>query len=223
MRPRRRRMAGTHRGDRARHPQGRWGRTAALLVDANSGFSPARAIAVGRLAGGRGRRRHYEEPCPYWELEQTKQVTDALTRGRHRRRAGLRARDLAAHLRAARGRYRAAGRALCRRHRSHAMQRCPHGAGARPAGHARTPPISGLVTLFTMHLLPAAAQRRQVSRILDRGGRLLSWQYGSVPQRPLQSRGGLRDGSRRARLGRGDRPGVAGPLRLSGERSFLTY
>jgi L-alanine-DL-glutamate epimerase-like enolase superfamily enzyme len=22
---------------------------------------------------------HYEEPCPYWELEQTKQVTDALS------------------------------------------------------------------------------------------------------------------------------------------------
>ena len=21
---------------------------------------------------------HFEEPCPYWELEQTKQVTDAL-------------------------------------------------------------------------------------------------------------------------------------------------
>ena len=49
----------------------------ALLVDANSGFSPKRAIEVGRLLEDQG-ISHYEEPCPYWELEQTKQVTDAL-------------------------------------------------------------------------------------------------------------------------------------------------
>jgi L-alanine-DL-glutamate epimerase-like enolase superfamily enzyme len=50
---------------------------AALLVDANSGFSPSRAIEVGRLLEDHG-ISHYEEPCPYWELEQTKAVTDAL-------------------------------------------------------------------------------------------------------------------------------------------------
>ncbi len=49
----------------------------ALLVDANSGFSPARAIEVGYLLQDNG-ISHYEEPCPYWEFEQTKQVTDAL-------------------------------------------------------------------------------------------------------------------------------------------------
>lgn len=49
----------------------------ALLVDANSGFSPARAIEVGRMLEDNG-ISHFEEPCPYWELEQTKQVTDAL-------------------------------------------------------------------------------------------------------------------------------------------------
>jgi len=48
-----------------------------LLVDANSGYSPARAIEVGRMLEQHG-VRHFEEPCPYWELEQTKQVTDAL-------------------------------------------------------------------------------------------------------------------------------------------------
>ena len=48
-----------------------------LLVDANSGFGPARAIEVGRLLEDHG-ICHYEEPCPYWELEWTKQVTDAL-------------------------------------------------------------------------------------------------------------------------------------------------
>lgn len=50
----------------------------ALLVDANSGFSPARAIEVGRLLEAEG-VEHFEEPCPYWELDQTKQVTDALS------------------------------------------------------------------------------------------------------------------------------------------------
>jgi L-alanine-DL-glutamate epimerase-like enolase superfamily enzyme len=49
----------------------------ALLVDANSGFSPARAIEVGRMLQDNG-ISHYEEPCPYWEIEQTKEVTDAL-------------------------------------------------------------------------------------------------------------------------------------------------
>jgi L-alanine-DL-glutamate epimerase-like enolase superfamily enzyme len=49
----------------------------AKLVDANSGFSPPRAIEVGRLLEAEG-ISHYEEPCPYWKLEQTKLVRDAL-------------------------------------------------------------------------------------------------------------------------------------------------
>jgi L-alanine-DL-glutamate epimerase-like enolase superfamily enzyme len=49
----------------------------AKLVDANSGFSPPRAIEVGRLLEAEG-VAHYEEPCPYWKLEETRQVTDAL-------------------------------------------------------------------------------------------------------------------------------------------------
>lgn len=49
----------------------------ALLVDANSCFSPKRAIEVGHLLIDND-ISHYEEPCPYWEFEQTKQVTDAL-------------------------------------------------------------------------------------------------------------------------------------------------
>lgn len=49
----------------------------AKLVDGNSGFSPARAIEVGRLLEQEG-IAHFEEPCPYWELEQTAQVTAAL-------------------------------------------------------------------------------------------------------------------------------------------------
>ena len=49
----------------------------ALLVDANSCYSPTRAIEVGRMLQDNG-ISHYEEPCPYWEFGQTRQVTDAL-------------------------------------------------------------------------------------------------------------------------------------------------
>jgi L-alanine-DL-glutamate epimerase-like enolase superfamily enzyme len=49
----------------------------AKLVDANSGYSARRAIEVGRLLESEG-VVHFEEPCPYWDLEQTKLVTEAL-------------------------------------------------------------------------------------------------------------------------------------------------
>ncbi|NDE00353.1 MAG: mandelate racemase/muconate lactonizing enzyme family protein [Gammaproteobacteria bacterium] len=48
------------------------------LVDANSGYSPRRAIEVGRLLEQEG-VGHFEEPCPYWHLEQTREVTEALS------------------------------------------------------------------------------------------------------------------------------------------------
>ncbi len=48
-----------------------------LLIDANSCYTPQRAIEVGHLLQDHG-FCHYEEPCPYWELEQTRQVADAL-------------------------------------------------------------------------------------------------------------------------------------------------
>ena len=53
------------------------GTDAALLVDANSGYSPQRAIEVGKLLIDHG-ISHFEEPCPYWEYDQTKEVTEAL-------------------------------------------------------------------------------------------------------------------------------------------------
>jgi L-alanine-DL-glutamate epimerase-like enolase superfamily enzyme len=53
------------------------GPDAALLVDGNSGFSPARAIKVGRMLEDNG-YEHFEEPCPYWELEQTAEVAREL-------------------------------------------------------------------------------------------------------------------------------------------------
>ena len=53
------------------------GTNAALLVDANSGYSAAKAIEVGHMLQDHG-VCHFEEPCPYWDLEQTQQVTQAL-------------------------------------------------------------------------------------------------------------------------------------------------
>lgn len=53
------------------------GSEAELLVDANSCYSPKRAIEVGHLLQDQG-VVHFEEPCPYWELEQTREVREAL-------------------------------------------------------------------------------------------------------------------------------------------------
>jgi L-alanine-DL-glutamate epimerase-like enolase superfamily enzyme len=54
------------------------GPDAALLVDGNSGFGLQRAIKVGRMLEDSG-YEHFEEPCPYWELEQTAEVSRALS------------------------------------------------------------------------------------------------------------------------------------------------
>ena len=54
------------------------GNEVALLVDGNSCYSPARAIEVGRMLEDNG-VCHFEEPCPYWEMEQTRLVTETLS------------------------------------------------------------------------------------------------------------------------------------------------
>lgn len=48
-----------------------------LLVDGNSCYRPETAIEVGKMLQDNG-ICHFEEPCPYWEYDWTKQVTDAL-------------------------------------------------------------------------------------------------------------------------------------------------
>ena len=53
------------------------GDDAILMVDANSCYTPGKAIEVGRMLEGYG-VSHFEEPCPYWELEWTREVSDAL-------------------------------------------------------------------------------------------------------------------------------------------------
>jgi L-alanine-DL-glutamate epimerase-like enolase superfamily enzyme len=79
-------------GKRCGHDQDEWpGRTEALvptvrtavgdhvdlLADANSCYTPPKAIEVGRLLESHG-YCHFEEPCPYWELEWTAKVAAAL-------------------------------------------------------------------------------------------------------------------------------------------------
>ena len=54
------------------------GEDATKLVDGNSGFSVGRAIEVGRLLEDNG-ISHFEEPCPYWEFDWTRQVAEALS------------------------------------------------------------------------------------------------------------------------------------------------
>ncbi|HCA91081.1 MAG TPA: mandelate racemase, partial [Alphaproteobacteria bacterium] len=47
------------------------------MVDANSCFGVERAIEVGHMLEANG-ITHYEEPCPYWQPDLTRQVTHAL-------------------------------------------------------------------------------------------------------------------------------------------------
>ena len=47
------------------------------LVDGNSCYCPAKAVALGRVLEDNG-IGHFEEPCPYWEYDQTAEVRAAL-------------------------------------------------------------------------------------------------------------------------------------------------
>lgn len=53
------------------------GEKVALLADANSCYTPKKAIQVGRMLE-QYNVHHFEEPCPYWELEWTAEVAAAL-------------------------------------------------------------------------------------------------------------------------------------------------
>ena len=48
-----------------------------IMVDGNSGYSAPRAIELGRHLQ-RYRVFHFEEPCPYWDLDSTAKVAKAL-------------------------------------------------------------------------------------------------------------------------------------------------
>jgi L-alanine-DL-glutamate epimerase-like enolase superfamily enzyme len=53
------------------------GNEVALLADGNSCYTAPKAIEVGKMLG-QNKVCHFEEPCPYWELEWTAQVAAAI-------------------------------------------------------------------------------------------------------------------------------------------------
>ena len=149
------------------------GPKADLLIDANSCYSPARAIEIGRMLEDNG-FCHFEEPCPYWELEQTKQVADALaidvTGGEQdcdlatwRRMIDMRAVDIAQPDILYLG-------GICRTLRVAAM--------AEAAGLPVTPHCANLsaVTLFTMHLLRAIPSAGKYLEFSIEGEDYYPWQ-----------------------------------------------
>lgn len=158
------------------------GDDASLLVDANSGFSPSRAIEVGRLLEAHG-VEHYEEPCPYWELEQTRQVAEALaipvTGGEQdcelptwRRMIEMRAVDVVQPDICYLG-------GLTRTLRVVAM--------AAGAGLPCTPHSANLtmVTLFTMHLLGAIPNAGRYLELSIEGPDYYPWQEGLFRESPF--------------------------------------
>lgn len=144
-----------------------------LLIDANSCYSPARAIEIGRMLEDHG-FCHFEEPCPYWELEQTKEVTDTLdidvTGGEQdcdlptwRRMIDMRAVDIVQPDVMYLG-------GICRTLRVAKM--------AEAAGLPVTPHCANLsmVTLFTMHLLRALPNAGKYLEFAIEGADYYPWQ-----------------------------------------------
>lgn len=163
------------------------GTDVALLIDANSCYSPKRAIEVGRMLEASG-FEHYEEPCPYWELEQTKEVTDtldiAVTGGEQdcdlptwRRMIDMRAVDIVQPDILYLG-------GISRTLRVAKM--------AATAGLPVTPHCANLslVTLFTMHLLRAIPNAGKYLEFSIEGADYYPWQYDLFTHDPY----GITDG-----------------------------
>jgi L-alanine-DL-glutamate epimerase-like enolase superfamily enzyme len=151
------------------------GDKAALLVDANSGFSPRRAIEVGGMLADNG-IEHFEEPCLYWELEQTRQVADALdiavSGGEQdceiatwRHMIDMRAVDIVQPDILYLGGISRTLR-VCRMAQAAGLPITPHAANW------------GLVTLFTMHLLRAIEGAGKYLEFSIEGPDYYPWQYG---------------------------------------------
>jgi len=159
------------------------GPEAALLADGNSGFSPKRAIEVGRMLEDHG-IEHFEEPCPYWELEQTREVTQALdldvTGGEQdceflvwKEMIRTRAVDILQPDILYLG-------GICR-----TLEVCRMAA---EAGLPVTPHAAnlGLVTLYTMHLLRAIPNAGKYLEFSIEGPDYYPWQYGLLRSDPYR-------------------------------------
>ena len=164
------------------------GAEAALLADANSGFTPKRAIEVGRILEANG-ASHYEEPCLYWELEQTQEVAAALdidvTGGEQdcmlptwRHMIDLRAVDVIQPDVCYVGGL------------SRALQVARMGAAA---GLPCTPHSANLsmVTVFTMHLLSAIPNAGKYLEFSIEGPDYYPWQEGLFRNPPFAVRDGM--------------------------------
>jgi len=158
-----------------------------LLIDANSCYSPDRAIEIGHMLQDHG-FCHYEEPCPYWELEQTKQVTDALdidvTGGEQdcdlptwKRMIDMRAVDIVQPDILYLGGISRTLR-VCRMAEAAGLPVTPHCANL------------SLVTLFTMHLLQAIPNAGKYLEFAIEGPDYYPWQEGLYTETPYRIENG---------------------------------
>ena len=164
------------------------GEDVALLVDANSCYAPEQAIHYGRMLQDHG-ISHFEEPCPYWELEQTAEVTAALdidvTGGEQdcwlptwKRMFELNAVDVAQpDILYAGG----IGRSL-------RIAKMAEAAGLPVTPHCAN---LGLVTLFTMHLLRALPNAGKYLEFSIEEEDYYPWQYGLYVKDPYGIDGGF--------------------------------
>ena len=158
-----------------------------LLIDANSCFSPDRAIEIGRILEDHG-FCHYEEPCPYWELEQAKHVTDTLdidlTGGEQdcdlptwKRMIDMRAVDIVQPDILYLGGISRTLR-VCRMAEEAGLPVTPHCANL------------SLVTLFTMHLLRAIPNAGKYLEFAIEGPDYYPWQEGLFVETPYRIENG---------------------------------
>lgn len=163
------------------------GPEADLLIDANSCYTPSRAVEIGHILQDNG-FCHFEEPCPYWELEQTKQVTDALdidvTGGEQdcdlptwRRMIGMRAVDIVQPDILYLG-------GICRTLR---VCRMAHEAGLPITPHCAN---LSMVTLFTMHLLRAIPGAGKYLEFSIESEDYYPWQFGLFQTSPYEIKDG---------------------------------
>jgi len=165
-----------------------FGGRAALLADANSCYAPAQAIRYGRMLADAG-VTHYEEPCPYWQLDQTAEVTAALdidvTGGEQdclmdtwTRMIAMRAVDVVQPDILYLG---GMGRTM-------QVARMAAEAGMPVTPHAAN---LGLVTLFTMHLLRAIPNAGKYLEFSIEGADYYPWQYGLYTTDPYRIEDGM--------------------------------
>lgn len=161
-----------------------------LLVDANSCYAPPKAIAMGNFLAEHG-VTHFEEPCPYWELQQTREVTRALagapidvTGGEQdcelqiwRSMLGMRAVDIAQPDVCYAGGLTRALRIAEMAH-AHAIACTPHSANL------------SLVTLFTMHFMRALKNPGKYLEFSIEGADYYPWQVGLFKNDPFKVTGG---------------------------------